>query len=244
MTAPRCVRTEAQPPSAAATANAAETFKSATFMMMFKSLRMREMSASQPPGLACPARGLNMLAATGGASLGSAKDAMLDNLFRRLTAQPVRGAALFSAATAEARQPHWFRDGAVPDTIDGRFPMLSTVIALILVRLEQEGDAGNDVSVALTERFIAVMESEHRELGLSDPTLGKTVRKLVGSLARRTALWRVAVASADWREPSRESVYRSEPAEDTAKHTRGALEALWSRLERTELGALAEGKIE
>jgi cytochrome b pre-mRNA-processing protein 3 len=213
-------------------------------MMMFKSLRMREMSASQPPGLACPARGLNMLAATGGASLGSAKDAMLDNLFRRLTAQPMRGAALFSAATAEARQPHWFRDGAVPDTIDGRFAMLSTVVALILVRLEQEGDGGNDVSVALTERFIAVLESEHRELGLGDPTLGKTVRKLVGSLARRTALWRVAVASADWREPSRESVYRSEPAEDTAKHTSGALKALWSRLERTELGALAEGKIE
>ena len=45
-------------------------------------------------------------------------------------------------------------------------------------------------SVALTERFIHVMESEHRELGLGDPTLGKTVRKLVGMLARRTQLWR------------------------------------------------------
>ena len=35
----------------------------------------------------------------------------------------------------------------------------------------------------VTERFIEVMELEHRELGLGDPTLGKTVRKLVG-LAR------------------------------------------------------------
>ena len=49
----------------------------------------------------------------------------------------------------------------------------------------------NALSVALTERFIEVMEAEHRELGLGDPTLGKTVRKLVGSLARRTELWRV-----------------------------------------------------
>ena len=169
---------------------------------------------------------------------------MLDNLFRRLTAQPVRGAALFSAATDEARRPHWFRDGAVPDTIDGRFAVLSTVVALILVRLERDGDFGNELSVALTERFIAVMESEHRELGLGDPTLGKTVRKLVGSLARRTALWRNAVASADWRDPTRESVYRSEPAEDAAKHVSEALKILWSRLERTGLGALAEGKIE
>jgi cytochrome b pre-mRNA-processing protein 3 len=169
---------------------------------------------------------------------------MLDNLFRRLTTQPMRGAALFSAATDEARQPHWFRDGAVPDTIDGRFAMLSTVVALILVRLERDGDFGNEMSVALTERFIAVMECEHRVLGLGDPTLGQTVRKLVGSLARRTALWRGAVASADWRDPTRESVYRSEPAEDAAKHTSAALKALWLRLERTGPGALAEGKIE
>ena len=50
--------------------------------------------------------------------------------------------------------------------------------------------------MALTERFIEVMESEHRELGLGDPTLGKTVRKLVGALARRTELWRSATAAA------------------------------------------------
>src|SRR3954462_6335837 len=156
---------------------------------------------------------------------------MLGFLFRRLTARHSGGTALFAAATAEARRPHWFRDGHVPDTIDGRFAVLATIVALILVRLEREGDSGNALSVALTERFIAVMESEPRELGLGDPTLGKTVRKLVGALARRTALWRGAVASADWREPSRESVYRSEPAEDTAKHTSGALKALWSRLE-------------
>jgi len=169
---------------------------------------------------------------------------MLDNLFRRLTAQPVRGAALFSAATEEARQPHWFRESEVPDTIDGRFAMLATVTALILVRLEREGEAGNELSVALTERFIAVMESEHRELGLSDPTLGKTVRKLVGSLARRTALWRTAVAAPDWSELTRESVYRSDPAEDAARHTSEALKALWSRLERTGPDALAEGRLE
>src|SRR3954467_13876742 len=124
---------------------------------------------------------------------------MLGFLFRRLTARHSGGTALFAAATAEARRPHWFRDGHVPDTIDGRFAVLATIVALILVRLEREGDSGNALSVALTERFIAVMESEHRELGLGDPTLGKTVRKLVGALGKRTELWRNAVAGAsDW----------------------------------------------
>ena len=68
-----------------------------------------------------------------------------------------------------------------PDTLDGRFAVLATITALVLVRLEAAmAMRGNAVSVALTERFIEVMESEHRELGLGDPTLGKTVRKLVG----------------------------------------------------------------
>src|SRR5947208_8332647 len=154
-----------------------------------------------------------MLVASRGASLASQKDAMLDFLFRRLTAEPARGARLFSAATAEARRPLWFRDGGLPDTLDGRFAVLSTITSLILVRLERDGDAGDQVSVALTERFIEVMESEHRELGLADPTLGRTIRGLVGALARRTELWRQVVAGREWRDAARESPYESEAAQ-------------------------------
>ena len=105
---------------------------------------------------------------------------MLTFLFRRLTAAPSRGAELFLAATGLAREPHWYVEGNVPDTLDGRFAVLATVTALVLMRLESEGEPGDAMSVALTERFIHVMESEHRELGIGDPTLGKTVRKLVG----------------------------------------------------------------
>src|SRR3954451_16430917 len=137
---------------------------------------------------------------------------MLGFLFRRLTARHSGGTALFAAATAEARRPHWFRDGHVPDTIDGRFAVLATIVALILVRLEQESDSGNALSVALTERFIAVMESEHRELGLGDPALGRTVRKLIGSLARRTRLWREAEGGKRTsRDVAIDSLYRAPP---------------------------------
>ena len=214
--------------------------------MMFKSLpdaRLERFEYS--PGLACPTRGLNMLATSRGATLGRAKDAMLDFLFRRLTAEPAQGAALFSAATAQARRPHWFREGGVPDTLDGRFAMLSTIMALILVRLEREEAPGDQLSVALTERFIAVMESEHRELGLGDPTLGKTVRKLVGSLAGRVEWWRSALTDAKrWREATRESLYKAEPSAEALDHSVSGLEAFWSRLDETDLGALAEGRFE
>ena len=134
---------------------------------------------------------------------------MLSSLFRGLTAQPARGARLFEAVTAEARRAHWYVEGRVPDTVNGRFAVLSTIAALVIVRLENEGEEGQRASVELTERFIEVMESEHRELGLGDPTLGRTVRKLVSKLASRTGLWRAACAGeTEWAGATRNGPHR------------------------------------
>jgi cytochrome b pre-mRNA-processing protein 3 len=166
---------------------------------------------------------------------------MLDFLFRRLTADRDRGAPLFAAIAALARQPHWYVEGAVPDTLDGRFAVLSTVTALVLVRLEADGEAGDSVSVALTERFIEAMEAEHRELGLGDPTLGKTVRKLVGSLARRTETWRAGTDSA---EATRNSLYKGDVDPDALRHSWVALKRFAAALGKASLGDIAEGKLQ
>lgn len=168
---------------------------------------------------------------------------MLGFLFRALTAEPARGAALFDALTVEARRAHWYVEGAVPDTLDGRFAVLATVASLAIVRLEREGEPGTAASVGLTERFIEVMESEHRELGIGDPTLGRTVRKLVGSLARRTELWRALDASADGFQATLESLYNDDAPPVAVRHSADALKALRERLSSTRLDHLEQGKI-
>jgi cytochrome b pre-mRNA-processing protein 3 len=169
---------------------------------------------------------------------------MLGFLFRGLTAAPSRGAAPFAALTAEARRPHWYVEGKVPDTLDGRFAVLATLTAIALVRLEAEGERGNSASVALTERFVEVMESEHRELGLGDPTLGKTVRKLLGMLARRTELWRSASAGeADWAEATRDSLYKPGADHEAIGFSAEALRRLKDRLARTSISELEQGNI-
>jgi cytochrome b pre-mRNA-processing protein 3 len=166
---------------------------------------------------------------------------MLKFLFRGLTAQAELGAALFDAVTAEARRRWWYVEGEVPDTLDGRFAVLATVAALVLVRVDREGKAGNAVSVALTERFIEVMESEHREMGLGDPTLGKTVRKLVAMLARRVELWRSA--ETHWVEATRESLFKGEIDQAALEHSAAALRGFAQRLAVIPLAAIEEGKI-
>lgn len=170
---------------------------------------------------------------------------MLNTLFRTLTSKRNGAAALFESATAEARRPHWYVEGGVPDTIDGRFAMLATIIALTILRLEQLGEAGNAAAVALTERFIEVMESEHREIGLGDPKLGRTVRKLVGALSRRVALWRSAVGGErEWRQAARESLYKDGVSPRALDHSSTALRRVWTAISGAELDALIQGKIE
>jgi cytochrome b pre-mRNA-processing protein 3 len=170
---------------------------------------------------------------------------MLSFLFRTLTAQPARGASLFDAVTTKAREKHWYVEGTVPDTMDGRFAVLATLTAIVLVRMEQLGEDGNGGAVALTERFIEVMESEHRELGIGDPTLGRTVRKLVSSLAKRTDLWRGALAGErDWNEAARESLYREDVSGDALRHSAEALRSFWNKLQRARVDSLEDGKLQ
>jgi len=169
---------------------------------------------------------------------------MLRFLFGRLTDRAKRGQALFDGAVAEARRPHWFVEGEVPDSIDGRFAVLATVCALLIVRLESRSPEGDADSAALTERFIESMDSEHRELGLNDPGLGRRVRKLVASLERRVDEWRGAVAGeSSWKETVVSSLYRGEEPRDGAlAHSSAAVRELWSRLSDSSQPELAEGR--
>lgn len=188
-----------------------------------------------------------MLAASSGATppiFGSADAGafvMLKFLFGGLTAQTAQGEQLFAALTRQARARHWYRKGKIPDTLDGRFAMLATISALAMLRLEALGDAGNRLSVALTERFVEVMESEHRELGIGDPKLGRTVRKLVGGLARRIEIWRPVVAGEQaWAGAVKQSL----PAGDEASaYLERALRTLWAQLGQASRDELREGSI-
>ncbi|QNP44091.1 hypothetical protein H9L15_05985 [Sphingomonas daechungensis] len=114
---------------------------------------------------------------------------MFRALFARLTDEPKRGQALFRLAVAEARRPDWYLRGQVPDTVNGRFAVLATIVALLMVRLDRDGEPGKDAGTALTERLVESLDAEIREMGTGDPTLGKQVRQLVGAVAGRADRW-------------------------------------------------------
>ena len=107
---------------------------------------------------------------------------LLDRLFRSAPATPPR-LALWHAIVTEARDKRWYRDLGVADSVEGRFDIITLVLAVVLLRIEREGDGAS--SVALTELFIEDMDSQLRQSGVGDLMVGKHVGKLMATLGGR-----------------------------------------------------------
>ncbi len=139
----------------------------------------------------------------------------------------------------------WFTQTEVPDTPEGRFAVLATVLALLIVRLERAGAEGEAASVALTERMVESLDAELRQMGVNDPALGRQVRALLGALALRVERWRAATGGADsWTSAVGRSVYRDRLAgADALAQAESATRDLWRRLLASSDESLIEGEL-
>ena len=102
---------------------------------------------------------------------------------------------LYRQIVAKARQPHWYEEGQVPDTLDGRFDMVSAVLTLVLLRLEGAPAHSHDI-VLLTEVFVDDMDGQLREAGVGDVVVGKNMGKMMSALGGRLGAFRGALADA------------------------------------------------
>ncbi len=89
----------------------------------------------------------------------------------------------YAAVVERARQPHWYRAG-VPDTLDGRFDVLATVVALTLLAWERDPARTADAA-HLTELFVDDMDGQLRQIGVGDMIVGKHVGRMMSALGGR-----------------------------------------------------------
>jgi len=120
------------------------------------------------------------------------------SLLRRLfgTPQPDPREALrplYEQVVAHARQPHWYLEGGVPDSVNGRFEMVSAALSLVLIRLEKEPEQAQAMAF-LTEIFVDDMDAQLREFGVGDMIVGKRIGKLLGAFGGRLGAFREALA--------------------------------------------------
>lgn len=166
-------------------------------------------------------------------------------LLQRLFGRPDRGTApaLYDAVIARGRAPHWYVEGQVPDTIDGRFDMIAAVLSLVIIRLEAEPE-GVAHSAVLTEVFIEDMDGQLRQIGIGDIVVGKHVGRMMAALGGRIGAYREGLAAGDLGPALARNLYRGEPpADDAVAHVAAKLVALHAALAATSIESLAAGTI-
>lgn len=102
---------------------------------------------------------------------------MILSLFRKNTAtEPVY--AIYRAIVAQSRQPVFYAEWQVPDTVTGRFDMISLHLALLFRRLRSETGPQKNFSQAVFDLFFSDMDRSLREMGVGDLGVPKKIQKM------------------------------------------------------------------
>jgi cytochrome b pre-mRNA-processing protein 3 len=104
---------------------------------------------------------------------------------------------LYGVIVARSRLPVFYQEFSVPDTLEGRFVVLSLHLFAVLHRLKREGAEAFDVTQELADRFTADMETVLREIGVGDLSIPKKVRGLAASGAALLQDYEEAFAKGD-----------------------------------------------
>jgi cytochrome b pre-mRNA-processing protein 3 len=152
-------------------------------------------------------------------------------------------APLYAAIVARGRDPFWYREGGVPDTLDGRFDMVAAITALVLLRLESLGEAGKRPSVLLTETFIDDMDASLRQIGIGDYVVGKHVGRMMSALGGRLTAFRAA-GGGEFAEAVRRNIFHDAAlTEEGVDLVSGRLRSFADSLGQAELDALLAGDL-
>lgn len=166
---------------------------------------------------------------------------LIDKLFG--AKETALAAPLYDAVVAIGREPHWYIDGAVPDTMDGRFDMIAAVLAFVLLRLEDD-PAAAEPSARLTEQFIADMDGQLRQTGVGDVGIGKYVGQMMSMLGGRLGAYRDGLAADNLVPAIKRNLYRGDdPGEAAMEHCIGQLLALRDQLSGLSTSHILAGAI-
>jgi cytochrome b pre-mRNA-processing protein 3 len=116
------------------------------------------------------------------------------NQFRKSRLAP-RGTieAIYGMIVTQAREPAFYREMGVPDTVNGRFDMLLLHLWIVLQRLKP-AESGAEMAQALFDHFCIDMDDNLREMGVGDLTVPKRMQAFGEAFYGRSAAYDRALA--------------------------------------------------
>ncbi|MEH6758373.1 MAG: ubiquinol-cytochrome C chaperone family protein [Parasphingorhabdus sp.] len=167
----------------------------------------------------------------------------ISELFGRKNANLVMQ-PLYAAIIAEGRDLDWYEQGAVPDTLDGRFDMIAAILCAVMIRLDQDEEARQEIAW-LTELFVDDMEGQLRQIGIGDMVVGKRIKEIMGALGGRMGAYREGLTgNANLDAALTRNLYRDEMPEPAAlAFTTKGFADVHHRLTETSIDQVISGNI-
>ena len=103
--------------------------------------------------------------------------------------------AIYGMIVTQAREPIFYRDLGVPDTVNGRFDLLLLHLWLLLRRLRTVAQGGAELSQALFDRFCADLDDNLREMAIGDLAVPKKMQAFGEAFYGRIAAYDMAVTN-------------------------------------------------
>lgn len=103
----------------------------------------------------------------------------------------------YAALTSAARTPAFYLDMNVPDTVMGRFEMLSIMLILYFRRTATSARSGQEIAQEIIDAFFEDVDHSIRELGVGDQGVPKRMKKLAGMYYGRLESYARALDSND-----------------------------------------------
>jgi cytochrome b pre-mRNA-processing protein 3 len=99
----------------------------------------------------------------------------------------------YATLTAAARTPEFYLDLGVPDTVMGRFEMLSVMMILYFRRTKSSGVSGQEIAQEIVDAFFQDLDHSIRELGIGDQGVPKRMKKFAGMFYGRLESYAAAL---------------------------------------------------
>eukprot|EP01035_Chromulina_nebulosa_P062182 gene62182-85033_t len=95
--------------------------------------------------------------------------------------------------TSCARTPAFYADMDVPDTVMGRFEMLTIVLVLFFRRTAKSPRSGQELAQEIIDAFFEDVDHSIRELGVGDTSVPKRMKKLASMFYGRLESYAAAL---------------------------------------------------
>lgn len=122
---------------------------------------------------------------------------MIFRLFKKKNSNQAIVDRQYEALTSAARQPGFYLDMGVPDTVMGRFEMLSVVMILYFRRTRTSGTSGQEIAQEIVDAFFQDLDHSIRELGIGDQGVPKRMKKFAGMFYGRLESYAAALDASD-----------------------------------------------